>query len=95
MSAMRIIDDIHKKNGKVISFTSYCGGYNIYIILFNKNISLGLPAPENNDNPFGYKLAWAPRGVLLASKNDAHFIKNGKDIFIPGKDLFDNFETGI
>eukprot|EP01118_Nematostelium_gracile_P014923 TRINITY_DN5897_c0_g1_i2.p2 TRINITY_DN5897_c0_g1~~TRINITY_DN5897_c0_g1_i2.p2 ORF type:complete len:417 (+),score=136.13 TRINITY_DN5897_c0_g1_i2:71-1321(+) len=76
MSAMKIIDDAHAKGGKITSFTSYCGG---------------LPAPSDNDNPFGYKLSWAPRGVLLASRNDAHFLKDGKDVDIAGKDLFDNF----
>jgi len=78
MSAMRIIDSVKSKGGKIISFTSYCGG---------------LPAPANNDNPFGYKLSWAPRGVLLASRNNAHFLKDGKIVDIPGKDLFDNFHV--
>src|SRR5690606_4618567 len=32
-------------------------------------------------------------GVLLASRNDAHFLRDGKDIKIPGKGLFDNFEV--
>jgi hypothetical protein len=35
-------------------------------------------------------LTWL-RGVLLASRNDASFLKDGQDVFIPGKDLFDNF----
>jgi len=78
MSAMRIIHHAQAKGGEVISFTSYCGG---------------LPAPDSNDNPFGYKFSWAPRGVLLASRNDANFLKDGKDVFIPGKDLFDNYIT--
>jgi len=77
MSAMRVIDAARAKGGEITSFTSYCGG---------------LPAPDCNDNPFGYKFSWAPRGVLLASKNDAHFLKDGKDVNIAGKDLFDNFE---
>jgi hypothetical protein len=29
----------------------------------------------------------------LASRNDATFLRDGKDVFIPGKDLFDNFEV--
>lgn len=76
MSAMKIVHDVQSRGGKVVSFKSYCGG---------------LPAPQDNDNPFGYKLSWAPRGVLLASKNNAHFLENGKTVDIPGKDLFDNF----
>ena len=77
MSAMKIIDDIHNKGGKVISFTSFTGG---------------LPAPDANNNPFGYKLSWSPRGVLLAGRNDAHFLRDGKDVVIPGPELFDNYE---
>lgn len=75
---MRIINKAHEEGGKIEHFTSYCGG---------------LPAPEDNDNPFGYKLSWAPRGVLLASKNDALFLENGKDVKIEGKVLFDNYKT--
>jgi len=78
MSAMRAVHAAKAKGGECISFTSFCGG---------------LPAPDNNDNPFGYKFSWAPRGVLLASRNDAHFLKDGKDVSIDGKDLFDNFEV--
>lgn len=77
MSAMKIIDDIHNKGGKVVSFTSFTGG---------------LPAPDANNNPFGYKLSWSPRGVLLAGRNDAHFLRDGKDVVIPGPELFDNYE---
>jgi len=77
MSAMRVIDHARSNGGKIISFTSFCGG---------------LPAPDSNNNPFGYKLSWAPRGVLLASRNDATYLKDGKDVSIAGKDLFDNFE---
>ena len=28
----------------------------------------GLPAPEANTNPFGYKFSWSPRGVMLAAQ---------------------------
>jgi saccharopine dehydrogenase (NADP+, L-glutamate forming) len=75
MSAMKIIDDVHGKGGKILSFTSFTGG---------------LPAPDANDNPFGYKLSWSPRGVLLAGRNDAHFLRDGKKEVIPGPELFDN-----
>jgi saccharopine dehydrogenase (NADP+, L-glutamate forming)/spermidine synthase len=78
MSAMRIIDSVHKEGGKIVEFYSYCGG---------------LPAPEANDNPFGYKFSWSPRGVVLASRNSAKFLKNGEIIEIPGKDLFLNYRV--
>jgi len=75
MSAMRIVHDVQNKGGKITSFMSYCGG---------------LPAPEANTNPYGYKFSWSPKGVLLAGKNNAKYRKEGKDINIEGKDLFDN-----
>ncbi len=75
MSAMKIIDDVHSKGGKIIHFYSSCGG---------------LPAPEDNDNPFGYKFSWSPRGVILASRNPARFLENGKIINIAGEELFLN-----
>jgi saccharopine dehydrogenase (NADP+, L-glutamate forming)/spermidine synthase len=75
MSAMRIVHDVENKGGKITSFMSYCGG---------------LPAPEANTNPFGYKFSWSPKGVLLAGKNNAKYRIDGKDINIEGKDLFDN-----
>ena len=76
MSAQKIIDNIHHQGGKIHSFKSLCGG---------------LPAPEANNNPYGYKLSWSPRGVLLAGRNDAKFKENGEVVEIPGKDLFDNY----
>ncbi len=77
MSAMKIIDEVHDEGGNIVRFTSFTGG---------------LPAPEANDNPFGYKLSWSPRGVLLAGRNDAHFLRDGQKVTIPGPELFDNCE---
>lgn len=77
MSAMKIIDDVHNNNGKITSFTSFTGG---------------LPAPEANNNPYGYKLSWSPRGVLLAGRNNAQFRRDGQEIIIPGSELFENCE---
>ncbi len=76
MEAMRIIHEVEEKGGEILSFTSYCGG---------------LPAPEANTNPFGYKFSWSPTGVLLAGKNSAQYLKDGQQIFIPSQDLFDNY----
>jgi len=73
MSAMKIIDEVHNEGGKIVSFYSYCGG---------------LPAPEDNDNPFGYKFSWSPKGVVLASRNPGMYLENGKIVEIEGKDLF-------
>jgi len=73
MSAMRIIDDVRKRNGQIKAFKSYCGG---------------LPAPEANDNPFGYKFSWAPRGVLLAGRNSARYLLDGRMVEVPSNRLF-------
>jgi saccharopine dehydrogenase (NADP+, L-glutamate forming) len=75
MSAMKIVHDVQKAGGKVVSFMSYCGG---------------LPAPEANDNPLGYKFSWSPKGVVMAGRNDARYLKDGREVFIPGPDLFGN-----
>jgi len=76
MSAMRIIHDVASKGGKIISFRSTTGA---------------LPSHEANTNPFGYKFSWSPRGVLLASRNAAKWLENGKEISIPGEQLFENY----
>jgi saccharopine dehydrogenase (NADP+, L-glutamate forming) len=73
MTAMKIIDYVHLNGGKVEGFYSLCGA---------------LPAPENADNPLGYKFTWSPRGVILASRNSALYLKNGKEKYIDAVNLF-------
>ena len=77
MEAMRIIRGVKDRGGTILGFTSTCGG---------------LPAPEANTNPFGYKFSWSPRGVLLAGKNAARYLKDGREVRVPAEDLFDHFE---
>lgn len=76
MSAMKIFHKVQNEGGKIVSFMSYCGG---------------LPAPEANTNPLGYKFSWAPKGVLKAAGNGAKFMKDGKIVEIEGADLFKNY----
>jgi saccharopine dehydrogenase (NADP+, L-glutamate forming)/spermidine synthase len=76
MSAMRIIHEVESNNGKIISFRSTTGA---------------LPSFESNNNPLGYKFSWSPRGVLLASRNSAKWLENGKEIFVPGEQLFEKY----
>lgn len=78
MTAMRVIHHVQASGGRVTAFSSYCGG---------------LPAPEANNNPFGYKFSWSPKGVLLAGKNPARFLRDGQVINIPGEELFDHYWT--
>lgn len=73
MSAMRIIDYIHNKGGKVEEFYSFCGA---------------LVAPEVEKNPFKYKFTWAPKGVVMAGNNDGNYLRHGKTTYIPTQDLF-------
>jgi saccharopine dehydrogenase (NADP+, L-glutamate forming)/spermidine synthase len=76
MSAMKIIHDVESKSGKILSFRSTTGA---------------LPSFEANNNPFGYKFSWSPRGVLLASKNSAKWLEDGKEIVVTGEQLFENY----
>ncbi len=73
MSAMKIIRDVQSRGGKITEFVSVCGG---------------LPAPDANDNPFGYKFSWSPKGVLLAGNNSAQYIDQGAIKNIPAEKLF-------
>jgi saccharopine dehydrogenase-like NADP-dependent oxidoreductase len=75
MTAMQVIDRVHADGGEITTFQSYCGG---------------LPAPEANDNPFGYKFSWSPRGVLLAGLNSARYRRGGEIEEVPGDELFDH-----
>jgi saccharopine dehydrogenase (NADP+, L-glutamate forming) len=75
MSAMRIIDTIHAKGGKVEEFYSICGA---------------LPAPEAATNPFRYKFSWSPKGVVMAGNNDARYLRYGKVVEVPTEKLFKN-----
>ncbi len=73
MTAMKVIDYIHGKNGKVEEFYSLCGA---------------LPAPEAADNPLRYKFSWSPKGVVLASRNSALYLKKGKEVTVASENLF-------
>jgi saccharopine dehydrogenase-like NADP-dependent oxidoreductase len=73
MSAMRIIDNVHKKGGKIEEFYSFCGA---------------LVVPGMDKNPFNYKFTWAPKGVIMASNNDGRYLRRGKEIYVTSENLF-------
>jgi saccharopine dehydrogenase (NADP+, L-glutamate forming)/spermidine synthase len=73
MSAMEVIHREEAAGWTLVGFSSWCGG---------------LPAPEANDNPFGYKFSWTPKGVLLAARNSARYLKGGQVVEIPAERLF-------
>lgn len=75
MTAKRIIDKIHKAGSKIKEFYSISGA---------------LPAPEEADNPFGYKFYRSPREVLKESNNGAKFLKNHEIVEISPENLFEN-----
>ena len=74
MSAMKVIDEIKDKGGKMLLFESFCGG---------------LVAPESDTNLWNYKFTWAPRNVVLAGQGGvAKFIQEGAYKYIPYCNLF-------
>jgi len=74
MSAMKVIDEIRAKGGKLLLFESFCGG---------------LVAPESDNNLWNYKFTWAPRNVVLAGQGGAaKFIQEGTYKYIPYGSLF-------
>jgi saccharopine dehydrogenase-like NADP-dependent oxidoreductase len=74
MSAMKIMDEIRAKGGKIILFESFCGG---------------LVAPESDTNLWNYKFTWNPRNVVLAGQGGAaKFIQEGTYKYIPYHKLF-------
>lgn len=74
MSAMKVLDEIRDKGGKIILFESFCGG---------------LVAPESDTNLWNYKFTWAPRNVVLAGQGGAaKFIQEGTYKYIPYNKLF-------
>lgn len=74
MSAMKVIDEIREKGGKMLLFESFCGG---------------LVAPESDNNLWNYKFTWAPRNVVLAGNGGvAKFLQEGTYKYIPYQRLF-------
>lgn len=74
MSAMKIIDEIKLKGGKITSFKSHCGG---------------LVAPESDNNPWHYKISWNPRNIVMAGQSGAVYKENNETKHITYHDLFD------
>jgi saccharopine dehydrogenase-like NADP-dependent oxidoreductase len=74
MSAMKVINEIRAKGGKMLLFESFCGG---------------LVAPESDTNLWNYKFTWAPRNVVLAGQGGAaKFLQEGTYKYIPYCNVF-------
>ncbi len=78
MSAMKVIDDIRKQGGKILSFKSCTGG---------------LIAPQYDNNIWNYKFTWNPRNVVLAGQGVSRFLRNGRYKYVPYHKLFDRVQT--
>jgi len=73
MSAMKMINIIKAKGGKITSFKSHCGG---------------LVSPESDDNPWHYKITWNPANVVMAGSAGAIYRDDGKTIEVPYSEIF-------
>lgn len=74
MSAKCLVDSIQRNGGRLTSFLSHCGG---------------LVAPEDDDNPWHYKISWNPRNVVLAGKAGAIFKQDGEVKELDYENLFE------
>jgi saccharopine dehydrogenase-like NADP-dependent oxidoreductase len=78
MSAMEIIHRLKAGGGVLQTFKSYTGG---------------LVAPESDNNPWGYKISWNPRNVILAGQGTARYIEDGEYKYIPYGRIFTQTEN--
>jgi saccharopine dehydrogenase-like NADP-dependent oxidoreductase len=78
MSAMRVINAIRAKGGKLTGFRSFTGG---------------LIAPESDNNPWNYKFTWNPRNVVLAGQGTSMFMRDGLYKYVPYHQLYRTTEV--
>jgi len=77
MSAMKIIDEVERLGADIYSFKSFCGG---------------LVAPEDDNNPWHYKISWNSRNIVNAGKAGAHYLVSGFEKHTAYQDLFREYE---
>jgi saccharopine dehydrogenase-like NADP-dependent oxidoreductase len=71
----KVLNEAKTKGEKVVHYESWCGA---------------LCSPEYIDNPMLYKFSWAPRGALLALRNEATQWVDGRKIHVKSDDLLVN-----
>lgn len=77
--AMQTIDRLKAEGHRLHAFESFTGG---------------LVAPESDDNPWGYKISWNPKNVVLAGQGTpVKFRQEGKYKYIPYHKLFRRTEV--
>jgi len=77
MSAMVTLDELRAAGARITAFETFTGG---------------LVAPDCDDNPWGYKVSWNPRNVVLAGQGGVKFLHNGRYKYIPYHRLFGRYE---
>lgn len=75
MSAAHTIDRVHKAGFEVESFRSLCGA---------------IPAADSNNNPWCYKLSWAPETLLATSLRSARVLLDGVEQNWPDGQTFEH-----
>ena len=78
MSAMRVINEIKGKGGKLTAFHSNAGG----LVMME----------DMGKNPWKYKFTWNPRNVVKAGQGTAQFLENGKFKYVPYNRLFKEYK---
>jgi len=73
MSAMSLLRRVRGDGGKIVSFSSY---------------GSGIPAPEQETNPFDYAITWNPRNVVMAAEYGAQYMENGVIKIVPWHHVF-------
>ncbi|MCF8232648.1 MAG: saccharopine dehydrogenase NADP-binding domain-containing protein [Bacteroidales bacterium] len=73
MMAMKIIDEIHGRGGKIKGFRFSTGG---------------LLAPDSDDNPWNYKFTWNPGNVITAGKGFSRYMEKDCVKYVPYQQLF-------
>lgn len=76
MLAVEFIREAESQGKTVTGFHSWCGG---------------LPAPEANTNPLGYKFSWSPEGVVSASARPARYLREGQVVSVPGDQIMKRY----
>ncbi|MGD8396170.1 MAG: saccharopine dehydrogenase C-terminal domain-containing protein [Candidatus Eiseniibacteriota bacterium] len=73
MSAMALIHRVRASGRRITSFCSY---------------GSGIPAPDQEQNPFRYLITWNPRNVVMAGEEGAQYMEDGKIKIVPYHHVF-------
>nr|MBA2321793.1 saccharopine dehydrogenase NADP-binding domain-containing protein [Deltaproteobacteria bacterium] len=75
MSAVALVRSLAYTGATIVRFESACGGF---------------PAADANTNPWGYKFSWSPQGVMRAGRRPARYVRDGSEIAISDRAVFDH-----